>query len=649
MKIFKWLFGLAFAISSHQMSGTGIEHTFTLPDNRQATTSGPDKQVLRTDSMQELIVTGTREAESVRHLPLTVTVVDRQALTEQQQLSILPALTQYIPGLVTTSRGVMGYGVSGGGSGAINMRGISSASAESGAGQVMVLIDGHPHYQGLFGHSIADSYHTMMAERIEVIRGPASVLYGSNAMGGVINIITRSEAREGVHTTLSVGAGSYGTLQASATQQIRFGRFHSTIAGQYGRSDNHRPNMGFEQGAGMVKLGYDISEHWQVSADLNLTRFNASYPGSTDSPLMDAEQWITRGVASASVDNTYRNTSGSLSAYYTFGNHRINDGHATTAPAAKRYFRSRDAMAGLMWYQSARLFEGNRLTLGFDYQNIHGKAWNQVIATDEDLPPMVDKREHEVAAYIDFRQDIASWFTANIGVRLDHHSRAGSEWIPQVGMAFRPMDNGELKLTVSKGFRNPTIREMYLFATKNENLEAERIMNYEIAWRQRCLNNRLNYGINVFFIDGDNAIMMVPAGAGRKFMNAGNIRNHGIEADATYRVNRHWSMTTNHSYLHMKQAVLAAPSYKGALGASFHEGRWSANTHLLYVHHLYTQVGKAPKRENFCLLNAAVSYQVLKQLSIWARGENLLAQHYELNAGYPMPKATVMAGIQINF
>ena len=82
---------------------------------------------------------------------------------------------------------------------------------------MLVLIDGHPQYQGIYGHPIADSYQTLMAERVEVLRGPASVLYGSNAMGGVLNIVTRSMHEDGVKTHINLGAGSYGTVQTEAS------------------------------------------------------------------------------------------------------------------------------------------------------------------------------------------------------------------------------------------------------------------------------------------------------------------------------------------------------------------------------------------------------------------------------------------------
>ena len=146
-------------------------------------------------SLQEVVVTGTRNAVDMRHLPYTVNVIGRQTLTEQQQTSVLPTVMQQVPGLMVTSRSMMGYGVSTGAAGGINLRGLTG-----GTGQMLVLIDGHPQYNGVYGHPISDSYQTLMADRVEVLRGPASVLYGSNAMGGVLNIVTRSMHEDGVKT-----------------------------------------------------------------------------------------------------------------------------------------------------------------------------------------------------------------------------------------------------------------------------------------------------------------------------------------------------------------------------------------------------------------------------------------------------------------
>ena len=596
-------------------------------------------------SLQEVVVTGTRNATDVRHLPYTVNVINRQTLTEQQQTSVLTTVMQQVPGLFVTSRSMMGYGVSTGAAGGISLRGVTG-----GAGQMLVLIDGHPQYNGVYGHPISDSYQTLMAERVEVLRGPASALYGSNAMGGVLNIVTRSMHEDGVKTHINLGAGSYGTVQTEASNQIRSGRFSSTIAAQYSRTDNHRPNMGFEQYGGYVKLGYDISEHWNAAVDLDLTHWNASNPGTVTQPKQENDQWITRGAASLTIENHYNKTSGALSVYDNFGRHKINDGYnAVGGTPQSDLFRSKDAVAGVSWYQSAQLFEGNRVTVGLDYQHIYGHAWytnretGETVTTQRRLMQSAHSHENEVAGYVDFRQDITEWLTIDAGLRYDHHSTAGGEWVPQAGVVLRPVETGALKASVSKGFRNPNTREMYMYGTANhDSLRAERLWNYELSWRHSL--GGFSYGANLFYIKGDN---MIQAVAGKN-INTGEIENYGLELEAEYHIDSHWSVSTNHSLLHMKNPVVAAPTYKGFLGANFNYQKWSVIAGLQYLNGLYTAVGKDEQKENFCLLNATVNYALCKNIGLWLRGENLLAQSYEINLGYPMPRATFMGGVNIN-
>lgn len=573
---------------------------------------------------------------------MTVTIIGREKLTEQHHSNLLPVAMQQVPGLFVTSRSMMGYGVSTGAAGGISLRGISA-----GAGQMLVLIDGHPQYNGIYGHPISDSYQTLIAERIEVLRGPASVLYGSNAMGGVMNIVTRQAKTDGVTTDISVSGGSYGTFQAEATNQVRSGKFSSTVAAQYGRTDNHRPRMGFEQYGGYMKLGYDITPHWNTYIDANITHFNSSYPGSVTAPLYEANQWITRGVVSAAIENHYDKTSGALSVYTNFGRHKIDDGTADPNNPTQRYFRSKDALTGVSWYQSARLFSGNRLTVGIDYQHIYGHAFYTSKTTGEviDTPNKQSGKScrNEIAGYVDFRQDITHWLTVDAGIRADHHSITGTEWIPQGGIVIRPISSGAIKAMASKGFRNPTMREMYLYPPSNTNLRPERLWTYELSWRHQLAH--VTYGANIFYIKGDNMIQTV----NRQNVNTGEIENSGLELEATWHINKYWSINTNHSFLHMHRPVVAAPEYKGFLGANFNYHKWTVATDIQYLHGLYTSVGDVERKESFCLLNATVSRPVVKNVTLWIRGENLLAQRYEVNLGYPMPRATFLAGVNVKF
>ena len=598
-------------------------------------------------TIEEVVVTGTRNETDVRHLPMTVSVVNREQIEHRNDPSLLPLLTEYIPGLFTTSRGLMGYGVSGGAAGGMSLRGLGGVPQEGlPTTGMLVLIDGHPQYMGLMGHPISDAYQSLLAERVEVLRGPASVLYGSNAMGGVINIVTRKMQQDGIRTHANVGYGSYNTLQSEVTNRIRKGRFTSIVSGSYNRTDGHRKDMEFEQYGGYAKFGYEISDAWNVWADVNLTHFDASNPGEISNPLLDNDQRITRGMTSFALANNYAKTSGTLSFFYNWGKHWINDGYNLGGDPLDYRFHSRDLMLGVSWYQSVQLFEGNRLTVGFDYFHFGGEAWNKTLAGERDT--QADKTQDDVAGYIDFRQNLGDWLTFDVGLRVDHHSQVGTEWVPQVGFSFHLPENSEVKLMASKGFRYPTIREMYMFRPANPDLKPERLWSYELSFAQRLLDGRLSYGVNVFYIDGENLIMRMPIDGRPLNVNTGKIENSGIEAQVAYRIVPAWSVDANYSYLHMDNPVLASPEHKLYAGTAFSKGRWNVSTGLQYVAGLYKELDPE-ETEDFLLWNVRGSFRVLDGFDVWVKGENLLAQRYEINAGFPMPKATVMAGVNIKF
>lgn len=598
-------------------------------------------------TIEEVVVTGTRNETDVRHLPMTVSVVNREQIEHRNDPSLLPLLTEYIPGLFTTSRGLMGYGVSGGAAGGMSLRGIGGVPQEGlPTTGMLVLIDGHPQYMGLMGHPISDAYQSLLAERVEVLRGPASVLYGSNAMGGVINIVTRKMQQDGIRTHANVRYGSYNTLQSEVTNRIRKGRFTSIVSGSYNRTDGHRKDMEFEQYGGYAKFGYEISDAWNVWADVNLTHFDASNPGEISNPLLDNDQRITRGMTSFALANHYAKTSGTLSFFYNWGKHWINDGYHLGGDPLDYRFHSRDQMLGVSWYQSVQLFEGNRLTVGFDYFHFGGEAWNKTLAGERDT--QADKTQDDVAGYIDFRQNLGDWLTFDVGLRVDHHSQVGTEWVPQVGFSFHLPENSEVKLMASKGFRYPTIREMYMFRPANPDLKPERLWSYELSFAQRLLDGRLSYGVNVFYIDGENLIMRMPIDGRPLNVNTGKIENAGVEAQVAYRIVPAWSVDANYSYLHMDNPVLASPEHKLYAGTAFLKGRWNVSTGLQYVAGLYKELDPE-ETEDFLLWNVRGSFRVLDGFDVWVKGENLLAQRYEINAGFPMPKATVMAGVNIKF
>lgn len=599
-------------------------------------------QALKTIPIQEVIVTGTRNETDVRNLPVSISVVTEKQLNERQIQSILPILNEQVPGLFITSRGIMGYGVSTGAAGAMRLRGVGGSPTAG----LLVLIDGEPQYMGLMGHPLADMYQTTMADRVEVVRGPASVLYGSNAMGGVINIVTSKLKKDTVQNNARLSYGTYNTLESSFSNRIQKGRFNSKAAVSYNRTDGQRENMEFDQLSGNAKLGYDLSKAWNVNANLALTHFNASNPGTIANPVIDNDSRITRGTTIFSLENNYSQTSGAVKFYYNWGKHIINDGYSVGKQPLDYRFHSNDRMAGLSWYQSVTVLPGNRITAGVDYQHFGGKAWNKY--TNDSEKAIIDTTLNEIAGYVDVRQTLGSIFTLDAGIRYDYHTQTGSQWIPQFGLSAHLPKTVEVKAMVSKGFRNPTIRELFMFPPKNANLLPEKLMNYELSLSQSLFRNKLNYNLSLFYIDGENMIQTIFSQGKPLNVNTGLIQNHGAEVVVNFRINQHWAANANYSWLYMKYPVIAAPQHKAFAGIDYSNKKLKASTGLLYINGLYTSVSPINK-ENFLLWNLRGNYQFAKSVGCFVSGENLLGQSYEINAGYQMPKATFSTGINVQF
>ncbi len=574
-----------------------------------------------------------------------ITRVGPGTIENRYESSVLSLLSEEVPGLFTTQRGVMGYGVSGGAAGTINIRGLGGSPTS----QVLMLIDGQPQYMGLMGHPLADTYLATMAEQITVSRGPASVLYGSNALGGTININTATPA-PGINTKVQVMYGSYNTLNTVLSNSIRKGKFHSYASLSYDRTDGHRQNSDFERLAGFLKLGYELNPNWRISSDLNLTQFDAANPGTTSSPMIDNDASIFRGMFNLNLGNTFRKSSGTVQAYLNFGKHFINDGYKADggAPLTRR-FNSKDHLLGLSAHQNFSLFEGNSLSVGLDLQQYGGEAWNSAAADGSRLAGLADTSLYNLAVYLTGRQQVGDFVSIHAGLRADKNQLFGLEWVPQAGIDFSLNAGTQIKALFSKGFRNPTLRELFMFVPRNPDLQPERIYSYELALSQKLFEQKLKMELNLFYMGGDNSIQLLyQADEGRmKFVNTGEIDNWGVELSANYALNRQLSFTGNYSWLHMENPVIGSPRHKLYLAALYRQKSWSLSTGLQYINGLYTQTGTAAETQNFTLWNVRGSYQLLSWMEVFVKGENLLNQSYEINKGFPMPGTTVFGGFRL--
>lgn len=586
-------------------------------------------QILKdTVNLNEVVVTGTTTKVNKNIIPLAISVISRVQIEESNESSLLPVLSGRVPGLFVTERGVTGFGVASGAAGQISIRGIGGNPTTG----VLILIDGHPQYMGIMGHPLADSYVASDAEKVEVIRGPGSLLYGSNAMGGVINIITRKQSSEGLNANVRLMYGSFNTQKYMGSAGFKKDRFTLFGSVNHDQTDGHRPDSEFNITNGYLKVGYEVNNNLKIGSDFSLAKFKTTDPGpDTLNAVKGSSLDITRGYFSVFLDNEYEKASGTAKFFYNFGEHTISDG-----------FHSNDKNWGLNLSEAFRLYSGNTLSIGADFVDYGGKAENLKAMNGKGVT-FADTTLYELGAYIVMQQTVFEKFTFNGGMRLQHNERFGNEWIPSLGFAWQILPSTTWKAMVSKGFRSPTIRELYMW-NHNPDLMPERIMSYETGFSQTFLNGKLNAELTGYIANGDNLIV---TGAMGNLYNTGLIRNRGIELAINASPVKNLSVNLSYSYIHMKSPLFATPKHNLFIGGRYNWKKVSFSANIHQINDLDTDATAIIKLESYTLLNAKMVYHATFNLEIFASAENLLNQKYEINRYYPMPGTTVFGGLNL--
>lgn len=602
-----------------------------------------DKADAPVDTMRlpEVEVVAPRKMEVVL-TPLTVTTINESTIEKSAQSSLLPVLQNQVPGLFVSERGFAGYGVSGGSAGAVSIRGVGEGN------KVLFMIDGQPQWAGIFGHSLPDTYVANGVDHVEVVRGPSSLLYGSNAMGGSINIITKRATEEGISGRSRAMFGSFTTQKFNTAVSYRKGRFGATAAGQVDRSNGYRSGSEFWLANEYLQLQYKVNEHWQTGSNVTMTQTKSNNPGTIQSPLLSMWTKLFRGTASVFAHNNYRNAQGGVQGYINWGSNHVDDGHAPDKAPKDFIFRSTDYNMGFTAFQNFTPWTGNKLSAGVDFVHWGGHSWNVMKETSEEKSDFT-AHENEVAGYVMMQQGFwGDVLALNAGVRLQHSSQYGNEWVPQAGFILRPAKGSSLKFSFGKGFRAPNLRELYLYMPANPDLKPEYLYNYEVELRQVAFDGRLNAGLNLYFIDGKDMIQTRPVDGRPKNLNVGSFINKGFELDFSYLILSDLLFMTNYSYLHTNGDVLYAPKNKLYAQINYSPKRWSFTLESSSIWSLKTG---GPEKSNYSLLNLRGSYTIEGHapVTLMIKADNLTNKHYEIVYGCPMPGTTIMGGVEIKF
>lgn len=591
---------------------------------------------MRTMRIGEVVVTGSNNPTGRNLLPYTVSTISSDEIEATGRTQLLSAMSGLVPGLFVSERSIFGFGISNGGSGGIKIRGVGGSPTNS----VLMMVDGQPQFAGIYSHHVADFYESEYVDHVEVLRGPASVLYGSNAMGGVINVITKDAKKDGVNTTIKSQYGSYNTWQSSLTNTMRFGKFSSLISLGYDRTDGVN-NIDFKQGSMYVKLGYDFSDVWKLRADYSLMNFIGNdpiYAKLSDPESSDVyHQNVTRGEASLSLSNNYGKTNGNVRVYYSYGNHYVDD---------PTHFHSLDDRFGILAYQNFKPWKGADATVGFDFDTYTGKIpmSGGVAYTEGSMSTINRKSITEYSPYVTLAQQLFDGLlTLNAGLRMANSDRFSTQWVSQGGFALHPGCGWLLKASVARGYRNPSFRELYLYRPANADLDPENMTNYEVTIG-KTFSRYFGIDVTGFYSEGSNMIQTVDM----KNVNTGSFTNKGIEVSANSRPLDNLTLRATYSYLHTSlDNLTAAPKNQYFLAAGWQVvPKFRVDAELRGVGGLY--VSDTIEHQNYALLNIKLTYKLLRSFELFASLNNITDASYVINRGYQMPGFNGMGGFKLN-
>jgi len=584
-----------------------------------------------TIDLQEVVITGTKIAVARDYVPLTISIVKDKEIEESDESALLPILSARVPGLFVTERGITGFGVATGSAGQISIRGIGGSPNT----QVLVLLNGNPQYMGIMGHPLPDAYVASDVERVEVIRGPASNLYGSNAMGGVVNIITKTQKTEGFGANARIMYGSFNTQKYMLNGGYKKKAFEVFAGFNHDQTDGHRDSSDFSIWNGYTNLTYKISDHFSINSDISMATFEASDPGP-EGGIAGERIDILRGMGAFSIDNNFDKWKGSLRFFYNFGDHDISDG-----------FHSTDNNFGILSYESFNAFVGNTITLGFDYKNFGGLAENVKAMSGQGMQ-FIDTSLYEMGGYAFIQQVLFRKLMLNAGLRVDYNSSFGTEYIPSAGIAYKLTKLTTIKGSVSKGYRSPTIRELFMWNPANDSLMPETMINYELNVLQRLFQDKLSFEFATFYATGSNMIKLIGEGADARYKNTGEFTHWGLEISSAFMPKSNLRFDLSYSYLHMKEPMLASPEHMLFLGATYDWKKFNFNLSLQSINKIYTQILPQEINDSYNLVNARIGYTINKYFSVFTKGENLLNESYAINYGYTLPGITVFLGLNFH-
>jgi iron complex outermembrane receptor protein len=541
--------------------------------------------------------------------------------------TVFDAIDRLLPSAFVTRRGVMGYGIATNGTGGVTVRGVGG-SPNTG---VLVVVDGRPEYQALMGHPVPDLYTLSDAASVRITQGPASVLYGSNAMGGAIEITpVRPEA--GMSTRLTSSLGSWWTTQNRLQHGAKFEKTFYTVNAGYSGTSGERPSSDFRNPDATMAFGGDLGEHWKSSLQGRYGWFHVEDPGPVTAPLQGSYARVGRGGYDLNFDNAYARSHGYARVYGSWGRHYITDG-----------FRSTDSIQGGRAMQTFLLHPSLTLDLGGE-GNFYGGAARNVRQS-------LNYGEHhleEGAGFTRAQWNAGSRLLMTGGFRYHRHSLYGGLPVPEFNATVRLAQGYSISAGFSRGFRNPTIRELYLFPAPNPTLKPEKLWNYQTTIHAHPVQ-WLTAWATYFYADISDQIVVLGRFPNLQLRNTGSALNRGIETSAQLRPSRNLTVSAGYAWLRSTNLAPLIPVNKLNASVMWQQGRFNTSLSAMAVGKRWANAARTQQLDSYTNLAWQNTLRLTRRWSVFSLVDNLLNQDYQVLAGYPMPGVNAMGGFTLSF
>ncbi len=578
------------------------------------------------ETLPPVVVTATRVETPQEQVTTSLSVITSEDIRAQRAVTVEEVLRN-VAGVDVIQSGSRGNTTS------VFIRGSNS-------NQVLVLVDGmevNSVTAGLFdlAHLLPDN-----VERIEVLRGAGGALYGSKAVGGVVNIITK-KGQGRPQIALSAEGGNGGSHREVMGLSGSYGALSYSLSPSYLRTGGFRSmNDGYRNGAVSARLDYDAIQDGALKAILTMTDTSLGLVNddvSCEAPDADAHQrdqhWTSQLEWHQKIfpQWDYRVSMGMNQSHELF---RDPDGSCFSA----RRTLITPRILSPQFQTNYRFTSGHHLTFGADLDLRHAKYRN----TDSsgDLTRFNKSQSNQAVYFQDQFKLLQERLILVGGVRYDRNGDFGSEWSPSLSAAYLLRESGtKLKTSYAEGFRAPTFNDLFFPGFNNPNLGPEASWEFNAGVEQRLWRNRLKLETIYFHREVKDLIVF----KGSRPENVGQAIFDGAEVILEALLGYGFSIRGNYTFVNFSDRLTRRPKHKGSLLLNYQDGP-------LGIHFGSHVTGRrldvdavnfnTIDQGGFSRFDLASSYVLpwrppgAKQLSLYAKIENLLDKKYEEADGF---------------